>query len=186
MRKIIYAPIVSLDGYVEDSKGKLDWSVPGEELHQHFNDLYLKGEIDTSIYGRRLYETMLYWPKILNDSNATEIYREFAHIWVKLPKIVFSKTLKKVDWNSTLMSELDAEEIIKLKQSEGANIDIGGAELAAEFMKHGLIDEFQLYVFPLVLGGGKRVFPENYMTKLKHVETRKFACGALMLRYLLK
>lgn len=183
MRKIIYAQMVSLDGFVEGPDGELEWSAPGEELHRHFNDQYLTGAIDTSLYGRRLYENMAaYWPTV--DGSAPDIELEFARAWKKLPKIVFSTTLKRVKWNSILAQEVVPEEIETLKSQDGGDIDLGGADLAATFIRYGLVDEYRLYVHPVVLGGGTPMFPPNEQLGLKFAETQSFPCGVVLLRYL--
>ncbi|MDR8393737.1 dihydrofolate reductase family protein [Aliifodinibius sp. S!AR15-10] len=184
MRKIIYSQMVSLDGYVEGPNGELEWSVPGDELHKHFNDQYLAGEIDTSLYGRKLYENMAgYWPEVEADDSATALEREFSSAWKKTPKIVFSTTLDEVEWNSSLQRKVDPQEIKKLKQQPGNNMDVGGADLASTFIKLGLVDEYRLYVHPVVLGGGKPMFPANETFRLQPIETRRFSCGVAMLRY---
>ena len=184
MRKIIYALSVSLDGYIEDADGRLDWSVPSEELHQHFNDQYLTGEIDTSIYGRRLYENMAaYWPTAADNPDAESVELEFARLWMKLPKIVFSTSLESVDFNSTLKREVIREEILDLKALSGGDMDIGGADLAATFLRMGLVDEVRLYVHPVVLGGGKPMFPPDLRLGLEFADSRTFEGGVVMLRY---
>lgn len=190
MRKIIYSLMVSLDGYVEGPNGELNWSEPGEELHKHFNDQYLTGEIDTSLYGRKLYENMAgYWSQDFEtdmDPPAHEVEIEFARVWKAIPKIVFSKTLEKVEWNSTLLREVNPEEITQLKQQPGSNIDVGGATLASTFIKHRLIDEYRLYIHPVTLGEGKPMFPIGEQLNLELVETQTFACGVVMLKYQVK
>jgi dihydrofolate reductase len=184
MRRIVYALMVSLDGFVEGPGGDLGWSTPGEELHKYFNDLYLSGTIDTSLYGRRMYEIMAsYWPTVKDDSPAPDVEKEFARLWMKLPKIVYSNTLDRVDHNAKLVRKLVPEDIRSLKEQPGGDIDIGGAELAASFMREGFIDEFQLYVHPVTLGGGKPMFPPEVQLKLRFVESRRFSCGVVMLRY---
>ncbi len=185
MRKIIYALMVSMDGYMEGPNGALGWSEPGEDLHQHFNDLYLSGEIDTSIYGRKLYEIMAaYWPNAEDNPDTPRVETEFSKLWKKIPKIVYSKTLESVDWNSTLRREVDPEEIRKLKSSPGKNIDLGGADLAADFIRHNLIDEYRLYIHPVLLGGGKPMFPVSGKSRnLQLFDTQSFSGGVVMLRY---
>ena len=184
MRKIIYAQMVSLDGFVEGPNGELSWSEPGPELHKHFNDQYLTGEIDTSLYGRRLYEIMAsYWPTVNEDSDVPEVEKEFARLWVNIPKTVFSRTLEEVNWNSRLAREVVPDEIRQLKQQPGNHIEVGGAELAGVFMKHGLVDEFWLYIHPVILGAGKPVFPAGLGIKLTLVDTLTFPCKVVRLRY---
>src|SRR5690625_7195184 len=126
MRMIIYALSVSLDGYIEYADGRLDWSVPSEELHQHFNDQYLTGETDTSIYGRRLYENMAaYWPTAADNPDTESVELEFARLWMTLPNIVFSTSLESVDSNSTLKREPIRAEIAERNATREGQIDVG-------------------------------------------------------------
>jgi dihydrofolate reductase len=114
-RKVIYSFSVSLDGYMEGPNGDIDWSSPSDELHKHFNDQ--EREIDIFLYGRRLYENMVaYWPTADTNPSAPELEIEYARIWKTKPKIVFSKTLQQVGWNSTLVSDNIVEEIKRLKE----------------------------------------------------------------------
>jgi dihydrofolate reductase len=176
--------LVSLDGYVEGPNGELAWSQPGPELHKHFNDLYLNGEFDTSIYGRKMYELLsAYWPGRESDPDATEIEREFSKAWKNLNKVVYSKTLDKVEWNSELKRVLNPDEIRQLKSKSGGHIDISGATLAAEFIKQKLVDEFWLYIHPVILGNGKPMFPPGHNVQLSVINSQYFPCGVVLLRY---
>ena len=181
--KIIYAMSISLDGFIEDANEDLSWSYPDEELHKHFNEQ--ESLIDIHLYGRRLYETMAaYWPAVDANKNATKLEREYAKIWKSMPKVVFSKTLKKVDWNSRLVSENIAEEVNKLKEQSGKTMSVSGAGIAASFTKLGLIDEYWLYVNPVILGNGKSMFQQlQSKVDLKLIETRVFRSGVVLLRY---
>ena len=183
MRKVIYAMSVSLDGFIEAANGDLGWSYPDDELHRHFNDR--EAEIDIHFYGRRLYEKMAaFWPTANENPLTPDVEREYARIWKNMKKVVFSKTLKKVDWNSQLVSGDIAEEVNRLKAQPGKDMSVGGAELASSFLQLGLIDEFRLYVHPVILGGGKpmfRLLPGKI--KLSLVETRAFRSGVVLLRY---
>jgi dihydrofolate reductase len=181
--KIIYAMSISLDGFIEDANGDISWSYPDEERHKHFNEQ--EALIDIHLYGRRLYETMAsYWPTIDENINATKLEREYANIWKGMPKVVFSKTLKKVDWNSRLISENIAEEVNKLKEQSDKTMSVSGAGIAASFTKLGLIDEYWQYVNPVVLGNGKSMFQQlQSKVDLKLIETRVFRSGVVLLRY---
>jgi len=183
MRKVIYAMSVSLDGFIEATNGDLRWADPDEELHKHFNDQ--ETMIDIHFYGRRLYENMAaYWPTADENPSAPRVEIEYARIWKDMKKIVFSKTLKKVDWNSQLVSENIAEEVNRLKAQPGRDMSVGGAGLASAFMQLGLIDEYCLYVYPVILGGGKPMFPQlRDRIGLKLVETRTFGSAVVLLRY---
>ena len=183
MRKVIYAMSVSLDGFIETTQGDLNWSFPDEELHKHFNDL--EREIDIHLYGRRLYENMAaYWPTADENPSAPQHEIEYARIWRDKPKIVFSKTLNQVGWNARLVRGDIAGEVNQLKEQPGKDLSVGGAELASTFMQLGLIDEYWLYLHPVVLGGGKPMFrPLRDPISLQLVETRKFGGGVVLLRY---
>ncbi|MGW1738335.1 dihydrofolate reductase family protein [Nocardia sp. NPDC001965] len=180
MRKLIYGFGVSLDGYVNDRHGSIDWSDPDEELHQFHNDRYRALEI--SLHGRRLYELMAeYWPHV--SENAPRIEREFAGLWTAKPKVVFSRTLTEVHWNSTLVGENAVEEVRRLKAGGDGIMEVGGASLAASLMPYGLIDEYQLFVSPVVLGDGTPMFPSlAERIRLRLAETRRFDT-VVMLRY---
>jgi dihydrofolate reductase len=174
---------VSLDGFIEDRNGDLNWSYPDEDLHKHFNDL--ESTIDLHLYGRRLYENMAaYWPTADENPSAPRVEIEYARIWKSMPKIVFSKTMDQVGWNSRLVRGNIAEEVNRLKEQPGKDMSVGGAELASTFMQLGLIDEYWLYVHPVVLGGGKPMFrPLHIKINLLLVETRRFGSGVVLLRY---
>lgn len=181
MRKLIYGFGVSLDGYINDRNGSIDWTDPDEELHQFHNDRYR--EIEISLHGRRLYELMTdYWPHV--PENVSRVERDFAGLWTKKPKVVFSRTLSEVHWNSTLVSDNAVEEVRRLKAGGDGVMEVGGASLAAALMPHGLIDEYQLFLSPVVLGGGTPLFPPlDERVQLRLTETRRFAT-VVMLRYL--
>jgi dihydrofolate reductase len=174
---------VSLDGFIEATNGDLSWSFPDSELHQHFNDL--ESMIDIHLYGRRLYENMAaYWPTADENPSAPKHEIAYARIWKNMPKIVFSRTLDQVGWNSRLVKGNIAEEVNKLKEQPGKYMSVGGAEIAATFMQLGLIDEYWLYIHPVVLGRGKPMFrPLPNKINLQLVETRTFGSGVVLLKY---
>ncbi len=181
MRKLSYSFTVSLDGYVNDRAGSIDWTEPDDELHQFHNDRYR--EIEISLHGRRLYQLMAgHWPHV--PATASRIEREFGLLWTDKPKVVFSRTLTEVDWNSTLVRDNAVEEIRRLKAGGDGVMEVGGASLAASLIPHGLIDEYQLFVYPVVLGGGTPLFPPlDKRIQLRLVDTRQFNT-ATMLRYI--
>ncbi|MEC3952846.1 dihydrofolate reductase family protein [Nocardia sp. CDC153] len=181
MRKLIYGFTVSLDGYINDRVGKIDWTAPDDELHQFHNDRYRA--LDISLHGRRLYELMAdFWPQVPAD--ASDIMREFGGLWTAKPKFVFSRTLTEVHWNSTLFSANAVEEVRRLKAEGDGVMEVGGANLAASLIPHGLIDEYQVYVAPVILGGGTPMFPSlTERIGLRLVETRHFKT-VVLLRYL--
>lgn len=181
MRKIIYVQNVSLDGFIEDSEGNFDWSMPSEELHWHFNEL--EKNVDINFYGRRLSETMDYWLTADQNPDASEIEIDFAKAWQKTERIVFSKTLEKVEGNASLRREVDPDEIRRLKNAPGNLLVVGGAGLASTFIKHGLVDEFHVYIHPVVNGGGKPMFSIQQKLDLKFIESQAFSGGIVMLKY---
>ncbi|GAB2693611.1 dihydrofolate reductase family protein [Nocardia thraciensis] len=180
MRRLIYPFGVSLDGYVNDRDGTIDWTDPDDELHQFHNDRFRAHEI--SLHGRRMYELMAeYWPHVRED--APPIEREFGRLWTEKPKVVFSRTLAEVHWNSTLVSENAVEEVRRLKAEGDGVMEVGGAILAASLIPHGLIDEYHMFVCPVVLGGGTPMFPPlDKRIPVRLAETRQFKT-AVLLRY---
>ena len=183
MGKLIYSMNVSLDGYVETPEHSLDWANVDEELHSWFNDR--AREVDASLYGRRMYELMAgYWPTAESDPSATEVEREFARIWKPMPKIVFSSTLTTVDWNSRLVRGDVGDELAQLRTEFDGDLDVGGATLAAEFIRRGLVEEYRLLVHPVVLGAGTPFFPElESPIHLQLTETATFDSGVIYLGY---
>ncbi len=183
MRKVIYSLSVSLDGFVETPNRGLDWVIVNAELHNFFNAQ--AREMGAFLYGRRMYELMTdYWPTADTNPSAHAVEVEFAHIWKAKPKLVFSKTLDKVEWNSRLVRDNIAEEITKLKTQPGGDLGVGGPTIAATLINLGLIDEYQLFVNPVVLGGGTPFFPAlDKPINLRLVETRTFDSGVVYLRY---
>ena len=182
MRRLIYSLTMSLDGFVADPGGEIDWSAPDEELHRFHNEQVR--ELDLHLCGRRLYETMVYWETADQNPSASDYELEFAGIWQELPKIVYSTTLEDVVGKARLVREVDPDEIRRLKEAPGKDLAVGGAGLAATFMRLGLIDEYRLFVSPVVLGGGTPYFPPlDERIALELVETRTFATRVVFLRY---
>ncbi len=182
MRKVIYSMGVSLDGFIAGPGGEIDWTAPDEELHRFHNEQ--TRELGAHFCGRRLYEVMLYWETAEENPSAGEVELEFARIWKGLPRVVFSKTLDEVEGNARLAREGIAEEVAKLREQPGKDLAVGGAGLAASFAKLGLIDEYRLFVSPVVLGGGTLFFPAlEEKVDLELVETRTFGSRVVYLRY---
>ena len=173
---------VSLDGFIAGPRGEIDWGAPDEELHRFHNQQ--ARELGAHLCGRRLYEEMLYWETADENPSAAEHELEFARIWQSLPKVVFSKTLQKVEGNARLASEGVAEEVARLKEEPGGDLAVGGAGLASALIKLGLVDEYRLFVSPVVLGGGTPYFPAlEQRIDLELVETRTFGPRVVYLRY---
>ncbi len=183
MRKIIYMMMVSLDGFVAGPHGENDWPIIDEELHTFVNDQ--QQAIDIYLYGRRMYQLMARdWPPLESDPSMPGYILEFARIWKAMPKIVFSKTLDRVEWNSRLALGSVAEEAARLKAQPGKDMAVGGADLASTFIRHGLIDEYRLFVHPVVVGGGTPYFPpQDDRLALKLVDTHTFSSGVVYLCY---
>jgi dihydrofolate reductase len=182
MRNVIYSMSVSLDGYIAGPGGEIDWSAPDEELHRFHNEQ--ARELGAQICGRRLYEEMLYWETADENPSASEYVREFALIWQALPKIVFSTTLDRVEGNARLATGGIAEKVARLKEEPGKDVGVGGAGLAAAFVELDLVDEYRLFVSPVVLGGGTRFLPPTQRRlELELVETRTFGSRVVYTRY---
>ena len=181
-RKLIYSMGPSLDGFIAGPAGEIDWGAPDEEQHRFHNQQ--TRELGLHLCGRRLYEEMLYWESADQDPAAGETELEFAQVWKQLPKLVFSKTLDAVEGNATLAREVVADDIVALKEEPGKDLAVGGAGLASTFARLGLIDEYRLFVSPVVLGGGTPYFPAlEERIDLELVETRAFGGGVAYLRY---
>jgi dihydrofolate reductase len=182
MAKLIYAAIASLDGYVEDEEGRFDWSTPDEEVHAFVNDL--ERPIGTYLYGRRMYETMVYWETAGTEAGEPPVFADYAGIWRGADKVVYSRTLQTVSSARTRIErELDPDAVRQLKQAAEADIAVGGAELAGQAIGAGLVDECHLFLCPIVVGGGKRALPDNVRARLELVDERRFRNGVVHLHY---
>jgi dihydrofolate reductase len=181
MRKLIYSMTVSLDGYIAGPDGAIDWSVPDEDLFRFHTEQVR--ELGVYLCGRQLYETMVYW-ETAEESPLVAEQVEFAQIWKALPKVVFSTTLESVVGNTRLATDGVGEEVSRLKEQPGKDIAVGGADLASACMKLELIDEWRLFVSPVLLGGGTPYFPTlDGRINLELVETKSFGSRVVYLRY---
>jgi dihydrofolate reductase len=182
MRKLIYSMGVSLDGFIAGPDGEIDWSAPDEELHRFHNQQVR--ELGAHLCGRRLYEVMAYWETADENPSAPEHELEFARIWNELPKIVFSKTLEKVEGNARLVSNGVVEEVTKLKEQPGKDLAVGGAGLASTLIEGDLVDDFRLFISPVLLGGGTPYFPALHeRLNLELVATQTFGSRVVYVRY---
>ncbi len=182
MAKLIYAAIASLDGYVEDEEGRSDWAMPDEDVHTFANDL--ERPIGTYLYGRRMYETMVFWETASADADEPAVFSDYAEIWRAAKKIVYSRTLEKVSSARTRIErEFDRDAVRRLKQSSGADMAIGGAELAGHAIGAGLVDECHLFLCPIVVGGGKRALHDSVRAQLELLDERRFRNGFVHLHY---
>lgn len=174
---------VSLDGFIAGPEGEIGWAAPDEELHRFHNEQ--TRAMGGHLCGRRLYEEMVYWETADENPSAAEHVLEFARIWKQSPKIVFSTTLERVEGNARLVRDHVGEEVAKLKAQAGKDLSVGGAKLAASLIELGLIDEYRLFVSPVVLGAGTAYFPAlDERIDLALVETRVFGSRVVYLRYL--
>ncbi len=183
MRKVVVMMSVSVDGFMEGPNRELDWQVVDDELHTHFNEV-LAG-MGAFLDGRVTYELMAgFWPTADSDPASTRPMAEFARIWRDKPKIVYSRTLQTADWNTMVVHDVVPEEVEALKAQPGGDLVVGGADLAAEFARLDLVDEYRLYVHPIILGRGKPLFPgSDARTALRLLETRTFGNGVILLRH---
>ena len=182
MRNVIYSTMVSLDGFIEGPNRNLDWVIIDEELHSFINDQH--SQIDTFLFGRRMYEVMVYWETAETDTSNPEYVLEFARIWKRIIKIVYSKTLEHVQGNAQLHRGNIVDEIAQLKAQPGLDMSVGGATIASALRRYGLIDEYQLFIHPVLLGSGTLMFQGSGDTlNLRLVETRTFHSGVVLLRY---
>ena len=182
MAKLVYSAITSLDGFVEDERGSFAWAAPDEEVHAFVNDL--ERPIGTHLYGRRMYDTMVYWETQGGGVDDGEVSRDFAEIWRAADKVVYSRSLDAVTSARTrLEREFSAQDVAGLKESSDRDLGIGGPELAGQALAAGLVDECHLFVVPVVVGGGKPALPRGVLLSLELLEERRFRSGVVHLRY---
>jgi len=179
MAKLIYSAITSLDGYVADEDGVFDWAAPDEEVHAYVNDL--ERPIGTYLYGRRMYEVMQFWATTDDDA---PVMADYAAIWKAADKVVYSTTLTTVSTDRTrLEPAFDPDAVRALKATDARDLSIGGPHLAAEAMRAGLVDEINLFLHPIVVGGGNPALPDHLRVPLELLDERRFASGVVHLHY---
>jgi len=181
--KLIYAAIASLDGYIEDAHGKFDWAEPDEEVHRFVNDL--QRPVGTYLYGRGLYDTMVFWESPPGLAAESSVMRDFAAIWQAAEKVVYSTTLRAVSSTRTRIErDFDPAAVRRMKASASADITVGGAALAVHAFAAGLVDECQLFLAPVIVGAGKHALPTGDLrVDLELLEQRRFTNGTVYLRY---
>jgi dihydrofolate reductase len=181
MAKLIYPAITSLDGFVADRDGNFDWAVPDEEVHAFVNEL--TRPVGTFLFGRRMYEVMVAW-ETLNNTEQPSFVRDFAEIWQGADKIVYSRTLQTFSSARTRIEhEFEPEAIRRMKSKARRDVTVGGPELAAQAFGAGLVDELQLLLVPILVGGGKRALPDDLHLELELLDERRFGNGMVYLHY---
>jgi dihydrofolate reductase len=179
--KLIYSALASLDGYVEDADGSFDWAAPDADVHAFVNEL--ERPIATYLYGRGMYETIAYWESPANTAGGPAAVQEYGEIWRAADKVVYSRTLERVATAKTRIErELDPAAVRRLKETTSGDLSIGGAELAARAIGAGLVDEYHLFLVPVVVGAGKRALPDVRLS-LELLDERRFGNGTVFLRY---
>jgi dihydrofolate reductase len=182
MAKLIYVMNASLDGYIADEDGKFDWAVPDEEYYAFINDLVRP--VGTYLYGRRLYELMAVWETDPAAAAQSPAAREFAEIWQAADKVVYSRTLQAASTTSTRVErDFDPVAVRHLKAAAERDLTVGGPALGARAIAAGLVEEYHLFVWPVVVGGGKPFFPDRVRLQLELLEERRFGSGGVYLRY---
>ena len=180
--RLIYSTITSADGFVNDAEGRIGWAEPDEELHRFVNELVRP--VGTYLYGRRMYVTMAYWEPADHLTGPSPVAAEFARIWQGADKVVYSTTLNTASTARTRIErEFDPGSVRRLKDGSAADLTVGGADLAGQALRAGLVDECWLFVAPVLVGGGTPALPLGFGAPLDLVDERSFAAGTVYLRY---
>jgi dihydrofolate reductase len=181
MAKLIYSAITSLDGYVADRDGSFDWAAPDEKVHAFVNEL--ERPIGTYLYGRRMYEVMAAW-ETMQTADQAPVMKDYAEIWQAADKIVYSTTLDAASSARTRIERtFDADAVRQLKAASESDLSVGGPGLAAHAIEAGLVDEFHLFLAPVVVGGGTRSLPDDLRLSLELLDERRFGSGFVHLHY---
>ncbi len=182
MAKLIYSAITSLDGYIEDEAGKFDWAEPDEEVHAFVNDQ--ERPVGTYLYGRRMYETMAGWETDPSFAEHSPAMKDYAQIWKAADKVVYSTTLEAaVTARTRIERSFDPDAVREMKRLASRDLSVGGPGLAAHAFRAGLVDECHLYLWPIVVAGGKRSLPDRVRLRLELMDQRRFRNGMVYLRY---
>lgn len=182
MGKLIYSGIMSLDGYTADQEGRFDWSAPDEEVHAFVNDLLRP--VGTHLYGRRMYEVMVAWENPDAFTEPGPVTQDFAQIWQAAEKVVYSRTLSAPSSARTRIErEFDPEAVRQLKATTDRDLTVAGPELAAHAIRAGLVDEYHLFLNPIIVGGGNQFLPDRVRHTLELLDERRFGNGVVHLRY---
>jgi dihydrofolate reductase len=184
MARLIYSAIMSLDGYIADADGNFGWAAPDEETHQFFNDM--TRDVGTHLYGRRMYETMVYWETAHTFADSP-IELDYAQVWQAADKVVYSRTLETVSSARTRIErDFEPEAVRQMKAAAERDLTIGGAELAGQALAAGVVDECLLFVAPVLVGGGSRALPDGIRQDLELLDERRFGNGMVQLNYRVK
>ncbi len=182
MARLIYSAIMSLDGYVADQRADFDWAAPDQEVHTFVNDL--ERPIGTYLYGRRMYEVMVFWEGDGAVAGQPPFVRDFAEIWRGADKVVYSRTLETVSSARTRIErDFDPEAVRQMKAGAGRDLSVGGPDLAGQAIRAGLVDEWHLFLVPILVGGGTRALPDDVRVELDLLGERRFGSGVFYLRY---
>ena len=182
MAKLIYTAITSLDGYIADEQGNFDWAAPDEEVHAFVNDL--ERPIGTYLYGRRLYEVMRYWAGADAEADRLPPVADFRRIWQAANKVVYSTSLREPLTDRTRVEHaFEPDAVRRMKTEAERDLSVGGAELAGQAIKAGLVDEIGLLLTPIVVGGGRRALPADVVVRLDLLDERRFESGVVLVRY---
>ena len=182
MGKLLYSALTSLDGYIEDADGSFAWAAPDPEVHAFANQL--ERGIGTHLYGRRMYETMAVWQTVGDGPEVHPMEAEYGELWRGLEKVVYSRSLEEVSTARTrLEGELDPEAVRRLKDESDHDLSVSGPDLAQHAFRAGLVDEVHLFVFPVIVGGGKPGLPKAVRLDLELVDQRRFANGVVHLHH---
>jgi dihydrofolate reductase len=180
--RLVYSAITSLDGYIEDARGDFSWAAPDEEVHAFVNDC--ERDIGTYLYGRRMYETMRFWETASFDAGESAVSRDYAEIWRRADKIVFSTTLRDPSTGRTRLEPAFGTDLVgQLKAQSERDLSVGGPDLAGQALAAGLVDEISLFLHPIAVGAGKPALPVASALRLELQEQRRFRSGVVYLRY---
>jgi dihydrofolate reductase len=182
MAKLVYSAITSLDGYTADDNGNIEWSAPDAEVLAFINDL--ERGFGTYLYGRRMYETMVYWETLDAGGDQPPAVRDFAGIWRAAAKVVYSRTLGAVSSARTRIERaFDPGAVLRMKETEGKDVSVGGPDLASQAMAAGLIDEMHLFLTPVTVGGGTPALPDHFRSNFELQRVDRFVGGVVHLHY---
>ena len=182
MARLMYVALMSLDGYVADEDGGFDWATPDEEVHGFVNDL--EREVGTHLYGRRMYETMVYWETAHTLEDPSPVELDYARVWQAADKVGYSRTLEAVSSARTRIErDFDPDAVQEMKAAADRDLGVGGATLAGQALGAGLVDECHFFVAPVLVGGGTRALPDGVRQELELVDERRFGNGTAYLRY---